>query len=133
MDLKKLFTIGLTVGIAANVIDFVVHGQLLASYYAQPPFRQDTNPGWLVLGDFVGAFVFAWFYLAVAGSFAPGVSGGATMGFYTGVLVIFPSAIFMHLMFQGFPYYLSWIWIGYGVVYYVCAGAIAGGLNTRLR
>jgi len=25
----------------------------------------------MMLGDFVAGFVFAWFYLAVAGSFAP--------------------------------------------------------------
>jgi hypothetical protein len=113
------------------VIDFVVQGNLLAAYYSQPPFRQDTNMAWMIVGDFVAALVFAWFYLAVAGSFAPGVSGGATMGFYTGVLVNFPSAIFMYLMFQGFPYFLSWIWIVYGVFWYVCAGAIAGAINKR--
>jgi hypothetical protein len=131
MDFKRFLAIGIAVGIAANVIDFVVHGNLLADYYAQAPFRQDTPVGWMILSDFVAAFVFAWFYLAVAGSFAPGWAGGATMGFYTGVLVIFPAAIFMHLMFQGFPYFLSWIWIVYGVVWYVCAGAIAGLINKQ--
>ena len=35
------------------------------------------------------------------------------------------------LMFEGFPYFLSWIWIVYGVFWYVCAGAIAGALNKR--
>jgi hypothetical protein len=85
----------------------------------------------MILGDFVAGFVFAWFYLAVAGSFAPGVPGGMTMGFYTGVLMIFPAAIFMHLMFEGFPYYLSWIWIFYTVAWYVCAGAIAGAINRK--
>ena len=131
MDFRKLIAIGFAVGIAANAIDFVVHGNLLASFYAHPPFRQDVNPGWMILGDFIAGFVFAWFYLAVAGSFAPGVPGGMTMGFYTGVLMIFPAAIFMHLMFEGFPYYLSWIWVFYVVVLYVCAGAIAGAINKR--
>ena len=131
MDFKKFLAIGLAVGIAANIADSLVHGQLLADFYAHPPFRQGVNPGWMILGDLVAGFVFAWFYLAVAGSFAPGVPGGATMGFYTGVLVIFPSAIFMHLMFEGFPYFLSWIWIVYGVAWYVCAGAIAGAISKR--
>ena len=131
MDFKKFLTIGIAVGIAANLIDFAVHGNLLADFYSHPPFRQDVNVGWMILGDLVAGFVFAWFYLAVAGSFAPGVSGGATMGFYTGVLVIFPAAIFMHLMFEGFPYYLSWIWIFYGIAWYVCAGVIAGAINRR--
>jgi hypothetical protein len=131
MDFKKFLAIGLAVGIAANIADSLVHGQLLADFYAHPPFRQGVNPGWMILGDLVAGFVFAWFYLAVAGSFAPGLTGGATMGFYTGVLVIFPAAIFMYLMFEGFPYYLSWIWIVYTVAWYVCAGAIAGAINGR--
>ena len=131
MDFKRFLTIGIAVGIAANVIDFVVQGNLLAGFYTQAPFRQGTNVAWMVIGDFVAALVFAWFYLAVAGSFPPGVPGGATMGFYTGVLVNFPGAIFMFLMFQGIPYFLSWIWIVYGVFWYVCAGAIAGAINKR--
>jgi hypothetical protein len=131
MDFKKFLAIGLAVGIAANIVDFLVHGQLLADFYTHPPFRQGINPGWMILSDFVAAFVFAWFYLAVAGSFAPGVPGGATMGFYTGVLLIFPAAILMHLMFEGIPYYLAWIWIFYTVAWYVCAGVIAGAINRR--
>ena len=74
MDFKKFLTIGIAVGIAANVIDFVVHGNLLAAFYSHPPFRQDVSPGWMILSDLVAGFVFAWFYLAVAGSFAPGVA-----------------------------------------------------------
>jgi hypothetical protein len=131
MDFRKFLTIGIAVSIAANVIDFVVQGNLLRGYYAMAPFRQDTNVVWMVIGDSVAAFVFAWFYLAVAGSFAPGLAGGATMGFYTGVLVNFPAAIFMHLMFQGVPYFLAWIWVAYGIFWYVCAGSIAGALNKR--
>jgi hypothetical protein len=131
MDFRKFLAIGLAVGIAAYIIDVLVHGQLLADFYTHPPFRQGVNPGWMILTDFVAAFVFAWFYLAVAGSFAPGVSGGATMGFYTGVLLIFPAAILMYLMFEGFPYYLSWVWMFYTVAWYVCAGAIAGAINRN--
>lgn len=131
MNFKKCLTIGVVIGIVVTVLDFVVQGRLLASYYTQPPFRQDIHMAWIVVGDFAAAFIFAWVYLAVAGSFAPGVPGGATMGFYAGVLVNFPGAIFMHLMFQGFPYVLSWIWIVYGILWYVCAGAIAGAMNKQ--
>jgi hypothetical protein len=131
MDFKKCLTIGVVIGIVANVLDFVVQGNLLASYYSQPPFRQDNVIAWMVVGDFMAAWVFAWVYLKVAGSFPPGPVGGAAMGFYAGVLVSFPGAIFMHLMFQGFPYALSWIWVGYGIVWYVVAGAIAGAMHKR--
>jgi len=131
MNLRKCLTIGLVVGIVSSVFDFVVHGNLLASYYAQAPFRQDAPMAWMIVSAFVSAFVFAWVYLKVAGSFAPGVSGGATMGFYAGVLVNFPFMIVLHLMFQNFPYALSWIWIIAGIVFYVIAGAIAGAMNRK--
>jgi len=72
MDFKKFLTIGFAVGIAANVIDFVVHGNLLADFYAHPPFRQDFRVGWMILSDFVAGFVFSWFYLAVAAHSRPG-------------------------------------------------------------
>ncbi|MEW5983663.1 MAG: hypothetical protein AB1806_15010 [Acidobacteriota bacterium] len=131
MNLKKLLTIGVVVGIVANVFDYVVHGTLLASYYTQAPFRQDANMAWMVLGNFVAAFVFTWVYLKVAGSFSPGVAGGATMGFYAGVLVNFPAWIFVHLIFQNVPYSLAWIWVVLGIVFYVIAGAIAGAMNKK--
>jgi hypothetical protein len=57
MDFRKFLTIGIAVGIAANVIDFVVQGNLLAGYYTQAPFRQDTNMAWMVIGDFVASLV----------------------------------------------------------------------------
>ena len=43
MDFKKFLTIGIVVGVAANAIDFVVHGRLLADFYTHPPFRQDVT------------------------------------------------------------------------------------------
>ena len=43
----------------------------------------------------------------------------------------FPSNIFLHLLIQGFPYALSWIWTIYGIVWYVVLGAIAGAMNRK--
>ena len=97
--------------------------QPAGDFYAHPPSRQDVRMGWMVLSDFVAGFVFSWFYLAVAAVRAR-VPGGATMGFYTGVLVIFPAAILMHLMCEGFPYYSSWIWIFYGIAWTSAPGRL---------
>jgi hypothetical protein len=131
MNVKKCLTIGLVLGVVANVIDFIVQGNLLAGFYSGAPFRQDTNIAWMILGDFVAAFVFTWVYLKVAPAFAAGPAGGATMGFYAGVLVTFPANIFLHLMIANFPYGLSWIRTGYGIVWYVLLGAIAGAMNRK--
>ena len=131
MNLKKCLTIGLVLGVVANVIDFVVQGNLLANYYAAPPFSQENNIVWLVVGDFVAALVFTWVYLRFAGAVPTGAAGGATFGAYAGVLVNFPTHIFLHLLIQGFPYALSWIWTIYGIVWYILLGAIAGAMNKR--
>ena len=84
-------------GVIANVMDFVVQGNLLAGYYSLPPFSQENNIVWLVVGDFVAALVFTWVYLRFASAVPAGVAGGATFGAYAGVLVSFPTNIFLHL------------------------------------
>ena len=79
MDFKKLFIIGIAVGVVVNVIDFVVQGNLLAEMYASNPvFRNTEAEGfipWLVTGDVVAAFVFAWFYLMLGHAYT-GIAGG---------------------------------------------------------
>lgn len=131
MELKKCLTIGLVLGVFANVTDFIVHVNLLAGYYSQAPFRHDSNLVHMIVATFVAAFVFTWVYLKVAKSFAAGPAGGAVMGFYAGVLVAFPTNIVLHLTIANFPYGLSWIWTGYSIVWYVVAGTIAGAMNRK--
>lgn len=131
MFIKKWLTLGIVVAVVGVVFDVVVHGILLAGYYTQAPFRQDTSLAGIAAGNLVAGLVFAWTYLKVAGSFAPGVSGGAMMGLFAGVLVNFPSQIVLHLVIQDFPYALSWSWIASGVAFYVVAGTIAGALNRK--
>ena len=131
MYLKKWLMIGIVVGIVGVVFDVIVHGILLAGYYTQAPFRQDTSLAWATASNVVAGLVFAWAYLKVAGSFAPGVSGGAKMGLYAGILVNFPSVIVLNLVIQDFPYALSWCWVASGIVFYVIAGTIAGALNRK--
>jgi hypothetical protein len=131
MDLKKWITISLVLGVVANIMDFVVQGNLLAGYYAGPPFRQENNIPWLVVGDFVACMVFAWIYLKFAGAVTPGAAGGAAIGAYAGVLVNFPTNIFIYLLIDGFPYTIAWIWTCYGIAWYVVLGAIAGAMNAQ--
>ena len=131
MDVKKWLTIGLTLGVVANLLDVVVQGTLLAGYYGGPPFSQENRVVWLIVGDFIAALVFTWVYLRLAPQALAGSAGGATFGLYAGVLVNFPKNIFLHLLIQGFPYALSWIWTVYGIVWYVILGAIAGAMNRK--
>jgi hypothetical protein len=67
----------------------------------------------------------------VYGSFASGPKGGATYGFYAGVLVSFPSWILNNLLFVGIPHSLSWIWTVAGIRFGVMGGAVAGALYKK--
>ncbi|HEX4954373.1 MAG TPA: hypothetical protein VF017_13355 [Thermoanaerobaculia bacterium] len=134
MNLKRFVMAGLAGGIVLNGFDFVVHGNLLQSqYYSQNPslFRPDAPLPWLITGDFVAAFVLAWVWARVEGSFGSGAKGGALGGFYAGVLVNFPTWIFSHLLFVGFPYSLSWVWTVTGIVSTVLVGAVIGAIYRK--
>lgn len=134
MNVKKLLLATLAVGVVWNVLDFLVHGQVLAGvFYSKLPslFRTEMNPAFFVLGDFVGALVFVWVYDRVYGSFGGGPKGGATYGLYGGILVNFPTWMFMYLVFAGFPYALAWVWTIYGIVAGVIAGAVAGATYKK--
>ena len=133
MDIKSLAKLGVVVGIVMNVLDFVVQGNLMAGVFAGSPAFRNTGEviPYLVLGDFVAAFVFAWAYLKLGVATGPGAGGGARFGGDAGVLVAFPTYIFMNLLINNYPYSIAWMMTIYTIIIYVILGAIAGALHTR--
>ena len=134
MNVKKLLLATVVLGIVANILDYIVHGQILTNaYYSKMPSLFNANPpmGWFIFGDFVIALVFVWVYDRVYGSFGGGPKGGATYGFYAGVLVNFPTWLYNAGVYVGFPYALSWIWVIWGIIYAVVLGAVAGAVYKK--
>jgi hypothetical protein len=133
MRLGKLLAIALAVGVVVNIYDFVVHGLLLHGllYSRIPAMRAEMSVPMLVLTDFVAALVFVWVYQRCRPAFPRGAAGGATFGFYAGVLVNFPTWIVTYLLINGFTYGLAWTWILTGIGWGVLAGALAGALADR--
>lgn len=134
MNVQRFVLAGLAGGVVGNVLDFVVHGQILQSrYYSQNPalFKADTPMYWYPIMGFLAALVLTWVWDRVGGSFGTGAKAGATGGLYAGVLMNFPAMIGMHLGFVGFPYALSWIWMIYGILWYVVVGAVIGALYKK--
>jgi hypothetical protein len=130
MDFKALLKIGIVAGVLMNAFDIIVQGTLMASLYTAPVFRNpEEEIVYLVLTDFVAAFVFVWIYLKLGSAAGPGVVGGATFGFYAGVLYAFPMFYAMHLLFKGYTAELAWLNTVYQVIVYVIIGATAGALN----
>ena len=127
MKSSKFWLAVLVGGVVANIMDLAVYTQWLGpTYMAANPtlFRQDTNPGWFIFGDFVVVFVFAWVYDKVSSAFGTTPKDGMMAGLYLGILANFPYNIFLHLMFNGYPYSLSWIGVIYGVIWYMIVGYV---------
>jgi hypothetical protein len=134
MKSGKFWLAVLVGGVVANILDYIVWNLWLSPTYMRANtalFRQDTNVAWYIIGDFVAVFVFAWIYDKVAGSFGTTVKHGATAGLYLGIFMSFPTFIFMNLMFNGFPYGLSWIMTIYSIVWYVILGAVVAAMMKK--
>ncbi len=127
MNVKKLLIAFLAVGVVMNIIDYVMFTVIMKeSIAANPILRQDASPVWFIIIDFVSALVVVWVFDKVRGSFKAGVAGGALYGFYAGVLLNFPTWIGLSLIIKGFEYKQAWFWTGYGVIWMLIAGCIAG-------
>src|SRR3989304_5547687 len=111
MKSNKFWIAVAAAGVVMNVVDFLFQGMLMNNlYYSKHPdvFAEMTNPVWFIIGDFVAVLVLAWVYDKVSSSFASGWKGGALYGLYAGVLVNFPTYIFLHLVIKGFSYRFAW-------------------------
>ncbi len=122
-------------GVVANIMDMLVYGQWLSkTYFMNNPSLFNNDPGnipWYIVGDFVAVLVFAWIYDKVSSSFGTSVGDGAKAGLYLGIFMNFPTWIFMHLMFNGYPYALSWISTIYGIIWYVIVGAVVAAMMKK--
>ncbi len=132
MNVSKLVVAWLVVGVVMNVLDFLVHGFALASYYAQMTFmRQDMSPALFVLVDFVFALVFVVVYDRLYATATASAGRGATFGFWAGLLMSFPAYIGMQMMFKEFPYWLAWAWTVATLITLTISGAVAGALYAK--
>src|SRR5437868_2526760 len=103
MDFKVFVKLGIVTGVLMNAFDVIVQGMVMGGMYTAPVFRKpEEEIVYLVLADFAAAFVFVWVYLKIGSATGPGVAGGATFGFYAGVLYSFPMFYAMHLLFNGY-------------------------------
>ncbi len=122
-------------GVVANVMDYLVYGRWLSNaYFMKNPVLFNNDPGnipWFIVGDFVAVLVFAWIYDRVSSSFGSTPMDGAKAGLYLGVFANFPLGIYMHLMFNGYPYGLSWISMVYGVIWCVVVGAVLAAMMKK--
>ncbi len=132
MDWKKALLAGLAGGVALSITEFIMHAVIMANTYTKYPVftQEEANPLYFVLiAVCIGLFAGILFG-KTRQSWADGFKGGATYGFFLG-MVLFFVRFYDSLVYEGYPYYLSWCQGGINLIGLVIAGAVLGIIYRR--
>jgi len=131
MNWKKVIFTGIVGGVVVWLYNFLMHGLIMAKVYEKYEiFRQDASQLFFFLAMVFIAISGALLFAKTRGSWADGLKGGITFGFFAGLIIFFSQ--FMHvLVFKGFPYHLSWCWGGIELIGWLVFGAVAGLLIKK--
>ncbi len=128
MNWGKTILAGVVGGVALWLLDFVLHGMVMAGTYQRytEVFSQEpANPlSFLGVAIAIGITV-AILFAKTRGSWAAGLAGGATFGLYLGIAWFFGN-FYWPLVVAGFPYFLAWCWGGIGILEGVVLGGALG-------
>jgi len=108
MQPKKVLPAILLVWVWLLLWDNFLSGPIMGNALATIPGLVATFPKmWEVVGDLCAAVVLVWFYSRVQGAFGTGIMGGLKYGLSAGVLINFPTWLFMTL-YLAWPYAPTW-------------------------
>jgi hypothetical protein len=128
MNWSKVLLAGVLAGIATWIADFIMHGQIMAATYVRlsDVFSQEqASPfSFLAISVCIGIAA-AILFAKTRSSWAAGPKGGATYGFFLG-LVAFFAPFYSSLVIEGWPYYLSWCQGGISLIGAVIGGTVLG-------
>ena len=114
------------------LFDNFLMGITMGSAMAQiPGMTGEFSMLWQTVGNVFSAVVLVWVYDRVRGAFAAGLKGGAVFGFYAGVLINFPTWLYM-TVYAGWPYRATWHATLVLILSAVVAGALAGLAYEKL-
>ncbi len=133
MNWQKALLAGLVAGIALTISDFIMHGLIMGSTYTKYPevFTQEqANPFHFLLVAVCIGVCAAILFGKTRQCWADGFKGGATYGFFLGLVSFWPS-FYSSLVIDGFPYYLSWCQGGINLIGAVIGGAVLGAMYRR--
>jgi len=127
MSWGKTILAGVIGGFVVSVVDYFLHGVVMARTYATyPVFSQEqANPVWFILIAIVIGIFAAVLFAKTRSCWAEGWKGGLTYGFWLGMVAFFANFYFP-LVLAGFPYYLGWCWGGINVIEGLIGGAVLG-------
>ena len=127
MNWGKVILGGVVGGLVMNIADFVMHGLILGKTYTEhAAFAQEpANPIHFFAVALAIGVMAAILFSKTRSVWAAGAMGGATFGFFVG-LVAFFQPFYNPLVIEGFPYFLAWCWGGTKVIAMVVLGAVLG-------
>lgn len=112
-------------GIVSCFVSFLLHGFVMASAYTRwdEVFSQEqANPVWFFAIAIVVALPAAYLFSRTRDKWQAGLSGGLCFGALVGAVIGF-TQFYWPLIILGFPYYLSWCWLGIDLITYSAMGA----------
>jgi hypothetical protein len=128
MNWSKALIGGVVAGIALSITEFILHGQVMASTYTKysEVFEQEqANPLYFVLVAVCVAIAAALLFAKTRSCWAHGAKGGATFGFFLGLVAYF-TFFYNPLVYAGYPYYLAWCQGGITMIAMVVTGSVLG-------
>ena len=128
MSWSKILIGGVAAGIVMSIVEFVLHGVVMANTYAKysDVFTQEqANPIYFVFVAVCVAIAAAILFGKSRACWGEGAKGGATFGFFLG-LVAFFTFFYNPLVYEGYPYYLSWCQGTITLIAVTIAGTVLG-------
>jgi hypothetical protein len=128
MNWSKTLIGGVLGGLAMMVVNFVMHGVIMADTYREHPdvFEQEGGgPAWFAMISVLIGIALAILFTKTRSSWTKGVAGGAVFGLLVGTTHFFMN-FFDALVYDGFPYFLAWCHGGMDAIAFTVAGVVLG-------
>lgn len=131
--MKNYLVAAITVFVFLLVWDNFVASMVMGSALAAiPGMKAEFSRMWEAVGDACAALMLAGVYARTRGVFGTGLKGGATYGVYAGLLINFPTWLYM-TVYLGWPYAATWQITVILVLVGVVAGALMGMVYQMLE
>ena len=132
MNVKRFIIASIAVFIVIQAVDWLVHGVLLSGWYREVkgvwrPEMMDIM--WvMMLGSLFYSFMFVFIF--TKGYEGKGLLEGVRYGLLIGLLVFVSGMLGQYVMYP-VPLGMAAVWIGYGVVEMMIAGAITAAIYRK--
>ncbi len=132
MNWQKALLAGLAAGVALSFYEFIMHGMIMANTYTKYSVFDQTqaNPLYFLLVAVCMMVFAAILFGKTRQCWADGFKGGATYGFFLGMIFFFVR-FYDAIIYDGYPYYLSWCQGSIALIGSMVAGGVMGLIYKR--